>query len=102
MIVWGYPEACPVAAYGVPKPLDFEGKRYAVPQDTDTVLRILYGDYMELPPEEAAGDPASVRGLRALNRGLALSGRATSPGSASGSAPHLRITSSAEGSSEMS
>lgn len=32
--------------------LDFEGHRLKVPADTDSYLRISYGDYMQLPPEE--------------------------------------------------
>lgn len=52
VIVWGYQETVPVAAYGDPGRLPFEGGSYCVPQDTDTVLRILYGDYMRLPPVE--------------------------------------------------
>jgi lipopolysaccharide cholinephosphotransferase len=52
VIVWGYQESVPVAAYGVPGQLTFEDRSYDVPQDTDTVLRILYGDYMRMPPVE--------------------------------------------------
>lgn len=32
--------------------LDFEGKKYMACSDYDTVLKIQYGDYMQLPPEE--------------------------------------------------
>ncbi len=52
VIAWGYQESVPVAAYGVPSQLVFEKGSYCVPQDTDTVLRILYGDYRSLPPVE--------------------------------------------------
>ena len=53
VIVWGYRESVPVAAYGIPGHLIFEDRSYDVPQDCDTVLRKIYGDYMSLPPEEA-------------------------------------------------
>lgn len=33
-------------------PLDFEGKKYKAPVGYDAWLTALYGDYMELPPEE--------------------------------------------------
>ncbi len=53
VLVWGTLEAFPVEAIGTPTPLDFEGKRYSGPEDPDRILRIHYGDYMQLPPEEA-------------------------------------------------
>ncbi len=53
VIVWGYRESVPVEAYGIPGHRIFEDRSYDVPQDCDTVLRKLYGDYMLLPPEEA-------------------------------------------------
>ena len=52
VICWGYQETVPIAAYGVPKQMTFENRTCAVPYDTDAVLRILYGDYMRLPPED--------------------------------------------------
>ena len=52
VIVWGYQESIPRAAYGEPRRLSFEGRDYDAPHDTETVLRILYGDYMQLPPAD--------------------------------------------------
>ena len=37
--------------YGVPVELEFEGKKYKAPRGWDRILRQLYGNYMELPPE---------------------------------------------------
>ena len=33
-------------------PITFQGKRYCAVQDFDATLRLEYGDYMQLPPEE--------------------------------------------------
>ena len=52
VICWGYQESIPVTAYGEPGRLEFEGTSYQVPHDPHTVLGILYGDYMALPPVE--------------------------------------------------
>lgn len=32
--------------------VEFEGRSCSIPKDYDTLLRILYGDYMEIPPPE--------------------------------------------------
>ena len=32
--------------------VEFEGKRFKAVKDYDTLLRVRYGDYMQLPPEE--------------------------------------------------
>lgn len=32
--------------------MEFNGKQYMCAADPDTMLRIEYGDYMQLPPEE--------------------------------------------------
>lgn len=38
--------------YGKPVKVEFEGKLYNAPADTDKYLTNLYGDYMQMPPEE--------------------------------------------------
>ena len=38
--------------YGDGKYLAFEGKNFRVPEHVDSYLKSLYGDYMQLPPEE--------------------------------------------------
>lgn len=50
--VWGYREGLPRAAYGTPAAVVFEGTEYPGPEDSDTVLAGIYGDYMRLPPVE--------------------------------------------------
>ena len=35
-----------------PQKLEFEGRMWNVPHDTDAYLKNLYGDYMKIPPEE--------------------------------------------------
>lgn len=50
VISWGYQESVPVSAYGVPTKLKFEDRQCSAPGDPDTVLRVLYGDYRQLPP----------------------------------------------------
>lgn len=52
VIAWGYQETVPISAYGVPTLLKFEDGSYCAPQEADTVLRVLYGDYLSLPPVE--------------------------------------------------
>ena len=42
----------PANWFGDPKILKFEGGNYYVPTDYDSFLKVLYGDYMKLPPEE--------------------------------------------------
>lgn len=50
-LVWGYRESVPREAFGEARPLEFEGVRFPGPADPDTVLRSVYGDYWQLPPE---------------------------------------------------
>lgn len=38
--------------FGTPKKVLFEGKYFNAPSDPDAVLKITYGDYMTLPPED--------------------------------------------------
>jgi hypothetical protein len=35
----------------LPSTVSFEGRQCPAPADPGTVLRILYGDYLQLPPE---------------------------------------------------
>ena len=42
----------PVSYYGKAVYLDFEGKKYPAPAKYDKVLRKIFGDYMQLPPED--------------------------------------------------
>jgi lipopolysaccharide cholinephosphotransferase len=34
------------------KKISFEGKEFSCPNDCDTFLRSIYGDYMKIPPKE--------------------------------------------------
>lgn len=49
-VLWArsYPKTC----FGKPALVEFEGRGLMGPTDADTVLRIEYGDYMQLPPME--------------------------------------------------
>lgn len=38
--------------FGIPQKGRFEGKLVNIPQNSDAILKKLYGNYMELPPEE--------------------------------------------------
>jgi len=54
-----FPKSC----YEKTVMLPFEDAEFRVPADYDTVLRTIYGDYMQLPPEEkrVAHHPLLVR-----------------------------------------
>lgn len=47
-----YKQCMPRQIYGKPVLLDFEGRRYYGPERCQEYLTRLYGDYMQLPPEE--------------------------------------------------
>ena len=47
-----YDEPFPVSIFRPPMKVNFESIEVNVPQDYDTYLKILYGDYMTLPPED--------------------------------------------------
>lgn len=47
-IQFEYPKSC----FDHAVPMEFEGKMLNMPADYDTYLRIAFGDYMQLPPEE--------------------------------------------------
>lgn len=43
----------PKEVYGEPVYVEYEGKQYAAPANTDDYLKRIYGDYMKLPPEDS-------------------------------------------------
>lgn len=47
-----YLKTFPAAAFNNTDSMIFEGERFSVPTGYDEILRILYGNYMELPPVE--------------------------------------------------
>ena len=49
---WGLKEMFPKSIYGKGKLYPFEDLMLNGPEDADFVLRQMYGDYMELPPED--------------------------------------------------
>ena len=51
-IAWSRRECYPRAAVEPFRPIVFEGHEFMGPADPDAVLRISYGDYMQLPPPE--------------------------------------------------
>ncbi len=44
-------QAIPKSAYLPATEVEFEGRMFSAPRDWDRILRRIYGDYMELPPE---------------------------------------------------
>lgn len=52
IVVWGYHEVVPRHCYGTAGRVSFEGRELPAPADTDCVLRVIYGDYMQLPPPD--------------------------------------------------
>jgi len=53
-LVWGYGEReiMPADIYREVIEVDFEGEKFMAPVGYDTYLRNLFGDYMQLPPED--------------------------------------------------
>jgi lipopolysaccharide cholinephosphotransferase len=49
---WGEREIMPEEWFGEPETLEFDGVTVCVPKEYDKCLSQLYGDYMQLPPEE--------------------------------------------------
>lgn len=54
---WGYgpQERTEKSGYMQPKWFEFEGEEFPGPSNYDAYLRSLYGDYMQLPPEDKRG-----------------------------------------------
>ncbi len=49
---YGAKERMPIEVFRGTVPMSFEGETYPAPIGWETYLRGLYGDYMQLPPEE--------------------------------------------------
>lgn len=49
---WAMKELVPAEIFGNPTEYDFEDTKFYGVEDADAYLRHLYGDYMQLPPEE--------------------------------------------------
>ena len=47
-----FKDECPFDYYGKGRYLNFEGTKMHVPLKTEEILKLLYGDYMQLPPEK--------------------------------------------------
>ena len=47
-----FKDECPFDYYGRGRYLNFEGTKMHVPLKTEEILNLLYGDYMQLPPED--------------------------------------------------
>lgn len=52
MTRFSYREIYPLSILNETTKLEFEGKWYTAPADYDQILTLLYGEYMQLPPEE--------------------------------------------------
>lgn len=48
---WGAKEIFPKEYFDETIKIPFEGKKYSIPAKFDLILRQMYGDYMQLPPE---------------------------------------------------
>jgi lipopolysaccharide cholinephosphotransferase len=53
--IWNTPQTCKIIDkkddYGEGKVASFEGLQVCIPNNSDAILRRIYGDYMQLPPE---------------------------------------------------
>lgn len=69
-----YPNPGPTCKYGMPatsladfEQMEFEGMMFSVSKDWDNFLRLSYGDYMTLPPEEKRKGPAEPSKLKLID-----------------------------------
>ena len=54
---YGTREIVDLSVFDSAVPKEFEGREYMVPVGYDTWLRSIYGDYMQLPPEDKRHSP---------------------------------------------
>lgn len=53
VLTWGEKgEKYPVSAFEETVEVEFEGYKFPAPKDYDLALKVVYGDYMQLPPED--------------------------------------------------
>ena len=56
-------EFLPMSLYEERILMQFEDSLFYVPKDYDTILRAIYGDYMQFPPEDQRCSPHTVNGI---------------------------------------